>query len=73
MGEWRTLPPFGTLKADSFSCFIHLPSRRTPQEFGFFVPSYDCSQLRGHFAPPCFICHRGEPKKRTQIIDAPVS
>ena len=22
MGEWRTLPPFGTLKADSFSCFI---------------------------------------------------
>jgi hypothetical protein len=38
MGEWRTLPPFGTLRADSFSCFIDLFSRRTPQEFGFFVP-----------------------------------
>jgi hypothetical protein len=59
MGEWRTLPPFGTLKADSFSCFIDLPSRRTPQEFGFFVPSSVCSQLRGHFSTPrCFICHR---------------
>jgi hypothetical protein len=43
MGEWRTLPPFGTLKADSFSCFIDLPSRRTPQGFGVFVPSTDCS------------------------------
>jgi hypothetical protein len=38
MGEWRTLPPFGTLKADSFCCFVDLASRQTPQEFGFFVP-----------------------------------
>jgi hypothetical protein len=67
MGEWRTLPPFGTLKADSFSCFIIYLHAGLPKSSAFLcqvmiVPN------SGSFLPPYV-----SSVTDTQIINAPVS